>query len=72
MTKNDSHIVEITVKSDSPPVVQAFIYAYFGEECNVDRNKEATFQLVVKEEEINYELELTQERDNERIDSEFI
>lgn len=65
MTDKDSHIVEVTVKSDSPEIVQAFIYGYFGENCNVDRNPEATFKLIVKNAELDYELDLTREKDIE-------
>jgi hypothetical protein len=65
MTDKSSHIVEITIKSDTPEIVQAFIYGYFGENCNVDRTPEATFKLVVKEEELDYELDLTREKDIE-------
>lgn len=71
MTEKDSHIVEVTVKSDCAEIVQAFIYGYFGENCNVDRNPEATFKLVVKNEELDYELGLTKEKDIEQ-ESEFI
>jgi hypothetical protein len=71
MANKDSHIVEVTVKSDSPEIVQAFIYGYFGENCNVDRNPEATFKLVVQKEELDYELNLTREKDIED-ESEFI
>lgn len=71
MTDKDSHIVEVTVKSDTPEIVQAFIYGYFGEDCEVDRNPEATFKLIVKNEELDYELDLAREKDIEN-KSEFI
>lgn len=71
MTDKDSHIVEVTVKSDTPEIVQAFIYGYFGEDCEVDRNPEATFKLIVKNEELDYELDLAREKDIENR-SEFI
>ena len=71
MTKKDSHIIEITVTSDNSEIVQAFIYGYFGEGVNVDRNPTATFKKVIQEDELDYEINLTREKDSED-DREFI